>query len=766
MIKKLIDTFMRLRISLALKIIISIIALMALLMVGLFSVNIHRYEETAIRNAAIGADEIAEVVKAGLKSAMRLDPRKDTEALIAEVQDLNHIASVAIYDKKGNPSFKGDLILPPGPLPKDHALCVMCHAQEPPLAFAELQDRYAITEDSAGNRFIRIVSPIPNEPGCATANCHVAERHDSFLGIVEMNVSMASIEGNLSLLIMDNAKYVMFSLVAIVLILFMVTYWLVDTPIKGMIETTRRIALGDYDVRVDVKQNDELGELAQAINRMAFEVGSQYEELHKQRGSYQSLFEGVPCLITVQDRNYRLLQYNQTFAERFQAKPGDYCFRAYKGRDCKCEVCPVEKTFADGKSHTTEEIGYYKDGSQAHWIVNTAPIYDEKGEIVAAMEMCLDITQRKRLEEDLKASEQKYYAIFNNIPNAVLVLDVETFQILDCNHTASELYGYTKGNLIRRTVLDLVAIDEVKANREAIDNVQPLKRTKHLNADGDMFWASTSTTRSQFEDRPVLLMVVTDISERIRSDEQLVQASKMATLGEMATGVAHELNQPLAVLQMAANLFKRKMKQDKLPDRPTMENMSEKISNNVERATKIINHMREFGRKSTVETEPVMLNDVIRRAFDFFSQQLKLHDIEVGWQLEDDLPPIQAEPSRMEQVFINLLLNARDAIDEKCGQQDWNATDRVITLRTRATRRHVIAEVMDTGTGIPRDLLSKLFEPFFTTKEVGRGTGLGLSISYGIVTDYGGTIRASSSEKGSRFVISFPRSCNADSTKS
>ncbi len=105
---------------------------------------------------------------------------------------------------------------------------------------------------------------------------------------------------------------------------------------------------------------------------MASEVGNQHDELRKQRGSYQSLFEGVPCLITVQDRNYRLIQYNQSFAERFEARPGDYCYRAYKGRDCKCEECPVEKTFADGKPHTTEEVGYYRDGSQAHWIVNTA----------------------------------------------------------------------------------------------------------------------------------------------------------------------------------------------------------------------------------------------------------------------------------------------------------------------------------------------------------------------------------------------------------
>lgn len=757
MVQQYLDRFIRLRISLAFKIIISIIVLMTVLMTGLFVVNVQKYEETAIRNAAIEADEIAEVVKAGLRSAMRLDPRQDTEALIAEVQGLNHISSVAIYDKKGVPTFSGTRILPPGPLPKGHALCIMCHAQEPPSAYADLAERYSVVTNENGGRLIRIVSPIPNEKGCATASCHVAERDNSFLGIVEMTVSMESIEGNISLLTMYNAKYVLFSLVAIVLTLFAVTYWLLDAPIKGMIETTRKIALGDYDVRVNLKQNDELGELAQAINRMAFEVGRQHEELRKQRSSYRSLFEGVPCLITVQDKNYRLVQYNQAFAERFQAEPGDYCYRAYKGRECKCEICPVERTFADGKSHTTEEIGYYKDGTQAHWIVNTAPIYDDNGDIVAAMEMCLDITQRKRLEEDLKASEQKYCAIFNNIPNAVLVLDAETLEILDCNQTALSLYGHTRGNLIRRLVLDVVAPEEVEANREAMSKATSLKRTKHIDVQGNTFWASTTTTKADFEGQPVLLTVVTDISERIRSDEQLVQASKMATLGEMATGVAHELNQPLAVLQIVANLVKRKLKSDSLLDKETLETMSEKISNNVTRANRIITHMREFGRKSNIETELVDLNKVIRRSFDFFSQQLKLHDIQVRWELSDDIPLTAADANRLEQVFINLLLNARDAIDEKCAGQGCTESDRIITLRTRFSRRHVIAEVRDTGTGINTQVLPRLFEPFFTTKEVGKGTGLGLSISYGIVNDYGGTIHASSTEAGSRFVISLPR---------
>ncbi|MFH1913551.1 MAG: PAS domain S-box protein [Pseudomonadota bacterium] len=748
----------RLRLSLVLKIVISIIALLAVLMVGLFVVNVRKYEATAVRNAAIQADETAEIIKAGLRTAMRHDPLRDTAALLADTARLDTVESLTLYDKRGVSRFSGVQMAPVGPLPLDHALCAMCHDQEPPATFAPLERRAEVISSDGRGRLVRVVSPIANEPGCTASGCHAGQDGAPLLGVMELTVSMENIEGNIALLVKDNATYVIFSLVAICLTLFGLAYRLIDRPIARMIEGTRRIALGDYAATVDVDQRDELGQLASAINRMAREVGIQHEELAKQRTLYQSLFEGVPCLITVQDRDYRLIRFNQTFAERFKAKPGDHCYHAYKGRDRKCEVCPVEKTFSDGKSHTAEEVGAYKDGSRAHWIVHTAPIHDERGEVVAAMEMCLDITQRKRLEEDLKASEQKYCAIFNNIPSAVLALDAGTLEVVDCNQTAIKLYGYKKGVLIRRSALKLVAPDEAEAHREAFATARGLRRTKHVNASGSEFWASVNVTRSRFEGREVLLAAVTDISERIRSEEQLIQASKMATLGEMATGVAHELNQPLAVLQMVANLFRRKVKAGQSIDPEAAAGLADKISNNVGRATRIITHMREFGRKSNLEAEEVQINDVMRRAFDFFSQQLKLHDIDVAWQLDDHQPTILADPNRLEQVFINMLLNARDAIDERCARGDCDPGDRLIVMRTRSTRRSVIAEVQDTGTGIPKHLLPRLFEPFFTTKEVGQGTGLGLSISYGIVTDYGGTIRATSPAcGGSRFVITFPR---------
>ena len=115
---------------------------------------------------------------------------------------------------------------------------------------------------------------------------------------------------------------------------------------------------------------------------------------------------------------YEVITFNKTFEERFSARVGEYCYKAYKNRDEPCPSCPVLRTIEDGNSHVTEESGFYKDGRKAHWIVTTSPICDADGNVVAAMEMCLDITSRKELEEEVRRSERQYHDIFNNIPNA------------------------------------------------------------------------------------------------------------------------------------------------------------------------------------------------------------------------------------------------------------------------------------------------------------------------------------------------------------
>ena len=547
----------------------------------------------------------------------------------------------------------------------------------------------------------------------------------------------------------------MFLITSAIIFIFVLKF--VKQPINRLMEGTRRIHQGDYSSKIDIPANNEVGQLAQVINQMSQEIGQKQSELNRQRDEYQTLFEMVPCFVTVQDRDYKLLRYNRKFAESFDPHEGDYCYRVYKGREDKCVVCPVERTFEDGFSHTSEESGLGKDGQTTHWLVRTSPIRNPEGEIVAAMEMNLDITPRKQLEEKLEKSEKKYHAIFNNIPNPVFVLDRDTLEVLDCNDSVEAVYGCDKEHMTTRSFLDLFT--EEDRNRIALNlkSATIISQVKQRAKDGTTLFVNIRISPSEYPGKKVLLVTTSDITKRLEAEQQLIQASKMATLGEMATGVAHELNQPLSVIKTASNFFIRKVRKKEPIKEEILATMAEEIDSHVDRASKIINHLRQFGRKSDLGLESVQINQILLKALDMFSQQLKVRGIDTIWALQDDLPEIMADADRLEQVFINLLINARDAIMDRLENEEPQAFDKKIFLRTRSEQNKVIIEVCDTGIGIPPSIAEKIFEPFFTTKEVGKGTGLGLSISYGIIKDFGGKIRVANNEpQGTCFLITFP----------
>lgn len=481
-------------------------------------------------------------------------------------------------------------------------------------------------------------------------------------------------------------------------------------------------------------------------------------KLIRQRREYRILFESVPCTISIQNKNYEIIRYNREFAESFDITQGKYCYTIYKGRHEKCIACPVSRTFKDGKHHYSEEERTNRDGSKKFWIVKTAPLRNAKGEITGAIEMCLDVTHRKELEEELARSEKKYYAIFNNIPNPVFVLDPDSHRILDCNQSVEAVYGFAQSEIISRSFLDFF-MDEDKTHYEFnLNKAREINQVKHLGKNGSIRFVNIRISPTEFLGQHVLLVTVSDITKRLEAEQQLSQASKLATLGEMATGVAHELNQPLTVIKMASNFFMKKVAQKEPIPTEILHNMSEKISNNIDRANRIINHMREFARKSDMRLEKVQVNEVMERAYEIFSQQLKLRQIEVVWEIQKNLPVIMADAGRLEQVVINLLVNARDGIEARWTKDvEVVPPGKKIFLRTALKGKKVVIEVEDTGTGIPPGIQEKIFEPFFTTKAVGKGTGLGLSISYGIVKDFQGDIRYSNtSHGGACFHLEFP----------
>jgi len=719
--------------------------------------NIQSQKQKVMGNIIAGTNRLSATIKLGTHYAMMLNSRDDIDQIINNIAKLKEIENIRTYNKSGQIKFSNRTSEKESVTNIKAEACDICHHSDPPLTTVELPERTRIFKNPDGHRMLGIIEPICNEPGCSTDECHVHPEGKKILGAIDVVVSLADTDKDIFTIEteMINLALCVFFITSAIIFIFVLKF--VNEPIQKLIEGTRKIAAGDRSSRVEIDQDDEMGQLADAVNQMGKKIGEKQAELNAQRDEYQKLFELVPCLITVQDRNFRLLQYNRDFAMNFNPQPGDFCFHAYKGRDSRCVNCPVEKTFSDGKSHYSEESGLNKEGMVTHWIVTTSPIRNHEGEIVAAMELCLDITARKLLEEKLEKSEKKYYAIFNNIPNPVFVLEMETLDILNCNESVTSVYGYNKYKIIKTPFTNLFPEDERKTVAQEIKNSSSINHAKQIRSDGNTIYVNIRISPSEYGDQKVYLVTTSDITKRLEAEQQLIQAGKMATLGEMASGIAHELNQPLSVIKTASSFIIKKINNNEQIDGQILHTMLSKSDSNVDRATKIINHMRQFARKSDMELEKVKVNDILKNAFEIFSQQLKLREIEVVWNLEETLPFIKADPSRLEQVFINLLLNARDAIEALHQSSPHLTTDKKILLTTGYDENKVTVEVCDTGTGIPKHLLNKIFEPFFTTKEVGKGTGLGLSISYGIIRECGGDIRVKSEqEKGACFIMEFP----------
>jgi len=230
--------------------------------------------------------------------------------------------------------------------------------------------------------------------------------------------------------------------------------------------------------------------------------------------------------------------------------------------------------------------------------------------------------------------------------------------------------------------------------------------------------------------------------------EQLVQAGKLATLGELTTGVAHELNNPLNNIGLfIGNVIDLIELGEADPQRILHELHS--AMQQVHKATEIISHLRTFGRAATVSREPVVINQVIQRAISLVHKQLHLRQIEVQLRFPSEDVIVIGNAIQMEQVFINLLTNARDALAD--------VTQKMITITCTVKTDVVNIHFCDTGPGIPAGLEQRIFDPFFTTKEVGAGTGLGLSITYGIIKEHQGSIAVESCPgEGALFIIQLP----------
>ncbi len=360
-----------------------------------------------------------------------------------------------------------------------------------------------------------------------------------------------------------------------------------------------------------------------------------------------------------------------------------------------------------------------------------------------------------------KRSEEKFRSLFNNDPNPIFIIDKKTLKILDNNHRAENCYGYTNEQLNGMAFTRLGDSNDIELTNRLKDLLKDesvfFPKKRHFKRGGLPFYVNVNVCDAQYRENNVLIATTTDITESVEREVQLIQASKMTTLGLMASGMAHEINQPLNVIQVCADFLLKMQRQGVSIKDEDLKSVVNDIRDNVQRASGIIKHMRDFARQSEVVKNSVNINDPIKDVFKVMGHQLKVHKIILDLELDPDIPNIMADHNRLEQVFINLVTNAIDALDDRENEQVNQEWKKLLTIKSFSESGQVIATVSDTGTGMPHEVIEKIFEPFFTTKEVGKGTGLGISISHGIVKDYDGEIEIQSEVGvGSTFKLGFP----------
>ncbi|MCD4722324.1 MAG: PAS domain S-box protein [Desulfobacula sp.] len=414
-------------------------------------------------------------------------------------------------------------------------------------------------------------------------------------------------------------------------------------------------------------------------------------------------------------------------------------------------------------------------GENGKWIFFTAaPIKSPDGKVMGAIETLKDITEDKKTQEELelqdkelstlydkyKKSEEKYRSLFNNNPNPIFIIDRQTLEILDVNHRVEEDYGYIKPECLGTPFLEIgdTSDETIKEGLEglAVNKSILFTKKKHFKKDKTSFFVNIKVVNAIYSHRDVLIASATDITESVEKETQLIQAGKLATLGTMAAGMAHEINQPLNVIQICSDLILKMIKKGvRIPD-DELTMMANDIIDNVARAAGVIKHVRDFARQSDRDLKKMVINDPINDVFKVLGHQLSVHSVKVEVDLDPEIPEIRAEHNRLEQVFINLVTNAIDSMDERAEKEE-GPIEKILEIKTYAQKKWVITKVSDTGIGMTNEVKRKIFEPFFTTKETGKGTGLGTSISFGIIRDYGGTIDILSEYgKGATFIIKFP----------
>lgn len=353
------------------------------------------------------------------------------------------------------------------------------------------------------------------------------------------------------------------------------------------------------------------------------------------------------------------------------------------------------------------------------------------------------------LQHEMRCTEARYRQLFEQASDGIVITNPSNLNILELNPRARRLLQLTKfdpGTISLRAFLEISGGGcDRRSGPECFEQIRQQATLNLIAANGAKTPVEVEAASIEFGGQPACQFSIRELTERVRLEQQLRQSEKLSALGQMISGIAHELNNPLAVIKGYVDLI---LHRHELPDRTRTD--LQKVASESTRAARLVRNFLSLAREQPAQRTPLDVNQLVERVVELRQFDLRAAQVEVRLDLAPSLPGTLADADQIQQVVVNLISNSVQAM---AGQP----RPAILQLRTERNNGHIQLHVEDNGPGVPKDLESKIFEPFFTTKEVGKGTGLGLSIAHSIMSEHSGRIYYQTSRLGGAgFTLEWP----------
>ena len=500
-------------------------------------------------------------------------------------------------------------------------------------------------------------------------------------------------------------------------------------------------------ILLDITDRKRAEETLEAVRRKA----------EDERAKTEAIIAAIGDGISIQDRHFRVLYQNEVHKGIIGDQQGKFCYEAYEKKDHVCEGCPVAMAFRDDEIQTVERKIETEEGTKVVEITASA-LRDASGDIVAGIEVVRDITARRRMEED----RSRLAMAVEQSAEAIVVTDREgTIQYV--NPAFERVAGYSREEAVGKNprILHSGKHDEAFYRRLWDTLVRGEVWTGHFinrKKDGSLYEedATISPLRASSGEIVNYVAAKRDVTNMVSLERQVRMSQKMESVGTLAGGIAHDFNNALTGIIGFGEMLKLRIAND-----PKATSDLDEVLRSAERASVLTRQLLTFARRQIFDLANLGMNEVVTGLVKFL-RKVTREDIEIKTFLARGLPTIRADQGQVEQVLMNLSLNARDAMPGG-GQlvveteEAWLDEEYVKQHPYMKAGRYTVLAVSDTGIGMDEGTRERIFEPFFTTKGPDKGTGLGLAVVYGIVKQHNGFVHVYSEPgKGTTFRVYFP----------